>query len=350
MNYSLNCAPIRHIPPGSGLGKYRGKIGFNIFSASIVNREIKRQANELGLEKTQEYTKALSAALDDSGYSKKEKVLKLINNFSERLALCFYNMKIYYTDAETFEGAWEKETARQLLSCKKIIVGGGLAAGSFGKNLIAGTNRLLAQWGIDLQVERFIYPQYMPLLGCISLCPDGEAAVFDFGQTYSKGFLVKAQGETVYIKPLKKIESKWVKRKYLLRSQQKKEALLLNEYIQDYICSCLEKSLFSKNTDLTVVVSLAAYMDENGGLGKDGAYGKMEIYIPGYCEYLQKELRRKTGYHISMRMVGDQTAAALAVPVFPEASDMLIVTLGTAFAIQEPVGIAHVNRTEMVIE
>lgn len=344
MDLSLNMMPLNETPACMELGGLRGKIGFQAFSSATVCRLIRRHARELGIPKGCELPKALSEKLDAPKEEERAAAQRLADELGRRLALVFYNAKEVYPNSGGLTEQ-ERESAETFRRCRRLILGGGLAAGLLGERITACANQSLQEVGAELQLVRYSHPQYMPLIGCAMCCPEGRSLVFDCGQTYLKSAVAQlGAGRSCVLRVAQKRPSRYVRRDYVLPASRRREAAKLDRYLEDHIVWSIQRAEGLGLSD-TVVLSLAGKF-EGDTLLPYGAYGKLEAVFPQYLQKLQADIARRTGRGCRLFAISDERAASLAVPE----AGALVVTLGTAFGLHETAGQDRAPFTSIQIE
>lgn len=327
MNFSLNTVKISEVPEYFSLKSLKGKNGFDAFSSGTICKIIKINADKLHIERNCELPKALSCCLNSTDMRIKSMAESLVDEFGRRLALVLYNAKKFSCETKNIK---DNKDAEKFLKCNKILVGGGLASGKLGQGIIKSANDLLKQSGQELTLETFAFPEYMPLIGCSSLAPNGKSIVFDFGQTYIKSAVCCiSNGNIEKLIVNKKIESRYVERKYAFNFIKAYKSEKLDKYIKKYILDIINKN---KEMQLSnkIIISFAG-KSENNELLPYGAYGKLEAVFGGYRENLESFISEKTNRDAEIILMGDEKAAALSANNF----DGLVMTLGTAFGLCE---------------
>lgn len=331
MDLSLNMMRLREVPACMELNGCKGKIGYQVFSSGVVCGLIRRHARQLGIPGGCELPKALSEKLAAPQEAVRKEAEQLADELGRRLALVFYNAKEVYPNRQGLPDR-ERESAECFRLCRRLILGGGLAAGPLGERITASANRALKEAGAELLLVRHPYPQYMPLLGCAMRCPEGNSLVFDFGQTYVKSAVARiSPARACTLRVREKRPSQFVRRDYAFSAQKRREAKKLDRLIQEHIVGAVEQ-MRGRGLELSgaVVISLAAKF-EGTDLLPYGAYGKLEAVYPQYLSGLQARITQETGCACRLAAISDETAASLAVGE----QDALVVTLGTAFGLQK---------------
>lgn len=342
MDFSLNMVIVEEIPPCYRLpAGLKGQIAHRSFSSVAVRQRIAQDSDRLGLKNHPELPKGLAECMGSEDPAVKTLADEIADELGRRLALAFYTAK----RVKTIPDYCRQEHYDKFMACRRFLLGGGLATGVLGQAIAKSANETLALAGCDITLECAPMAQYMPLLGCAALCPEGNTLVLDFGQTYMKrGVAVVKNGavEMLIRKPKQPSSYKVVKwpqfRPFLKKGARRTEA-----NVTDYILTTYRENEALELTD-EIVISFAGKAENNELIPSWGSYCKMELCYPHLRQRLEEKLSQQLGREIKITLINDEQAAVYAAPGF----DGLIVTLGTAFGLGEPAACAGKNSLDNV--
>lgn len=335
LNASINKVAIEDYPNISISEDLRGKKAGDIFSASLLIDEIKKNSKELKLDINNIEEKSLpfylEKALDSDEISVNYTANSIMKKFGERLGVILLVIKQGRKANRDSRSDWNELNWEYLRQLDNVILTGGLASGNIGSQLKHYVEEVFKE--ADEKCYNIILvndSSNIGVKGCTTLIKDKREdninIVLDLGQSYIKRSIVKSNGEIVN---LEKVLSKYVNWEYSDGRQEKEDAIKLHEHIlsvlTDTINDIEDKSVIGDE----IVMSIANYVN-NGVLANRGGYGKLRLLAPNYEEFLRKELYDFYNKDFKIKLVHDGTAMASA---FKKYKNSVCISLGTAFGI-----------------
>lgn len=343
-NVSINKLLIQKMPTDKVTQNLQGKSALDIFSTELFIREIKKHSRELKLNLSELEEKKLpqylGKCLESSDSDVRNEAQNIVRSFGERFGVILLTLKKGEKENRLKRNDWNDEHWDYWKDgIKNIILVGGLSSSILGKNLKHYAEKVF----IDVNEEPYNIiltsdSSNAGIRGCTEYINEKKEGlkylILDCGQTFIKRSYVTFTKEKILnINKLDKVPSKYVTWEFENVDDEKKEAVLLSEYLLGTIQSTirtLDESADSVGED--IVISIANYV-RHGLFADRGGYGKLKLVTDDYEKYLSYKLYDKFKRKFKITLVHDGTAMAAA---FCNYQDSVCISLGTAFGVGFP--------------
>lgn len=327
---SLNRVRAAVLPGPEWPDSLLGLLGYHLLAAAVLRRRV---ASAFGWDADHpDLLYRFDRAFDDPDKIRVANVIA--EEYGRSLALVLLTLKQGQPANRAARPEWRDVHWRWWAQRRRVFVGGGLVAGRLGETAVTTAAKLVSRYA-DLDVVRAAQPASLPLLGVARLAPASANAmsVFDFGQTsvkqarawYADGVLkgltdlhsVPAACDDA-LAPLEDLA--------LVPAQANAQAAFIVAQLAAGVAL----------DDTAVAASIACYLYDGRPVpGYMTCYGRLQMLNPNIHTLLQERLQARLGRSITLHLVHDGAAAALAYAGEPDAA---VVTLGTAVGIGFPRG------------
>lgn len=296
-----------------------GQSAYDCLSSEAIAAKIRAKAHPLGLDPNLP-TSSLLPAFDVCWNSPDPYRANMAQTIASEVGWCLATLLFIlhqgHPENRTARPEWEDSVWEHWGRIQWVWLGGGLMQGNLGHSVVHVAAKHLAKWGCPVRLERAVFPSYLPLIGAalrVPMKPD-TALVLDFGGSWVKR--AKAhyrQGALASLKVLSALEAPHATNPSALVEEM---AAILEQTLH-------EVGQVSDGLEL----SLAAYVAHNCPLpAQGGLYTLLAELGPNSGQVLTQALQRP----LSIRLIHDGTAAALAVPYRPNSA---VIQMGTALGV-----------------
>lgn len=335
---SVNRSVIAYIPVKGIADDILGKSANQVFSASLISREIRELAEKRGVDISGYTERNLPKFLDDASCG--ENVMArfvadaVINKFGKRLGVILLTLKQGHPDNRKARYDWSDEHWGYWAGLKTVILTGGLSGGLLGRRLkeqILYVFDMAGEKPYDIML--FDNGSHIGTMGCAKLLPDSCdcTAVLDFGQTNLKRSLIKKKnGE---ISEFIKLSTKPSVRMELDNSfspENCERAMELHHYLTNVVADTCKEAMLTGSFYEKVIISIANYTVGNKIYRGRGGYAKLYNLSEDYGSLLSHELSSSLHRQVEVRLVHDGTAIGL---YFSDVPKSVCLSLGTAFGV-----------------
>ncbi|MGS0973311.1 MAG: hypothetical protein ACVCEJ_08825 [Candidatus Izemoplasmataceae bacterium] len=310
----------------------------DLFRLELIIDDCIKHKEALKIENTsshKEIFEGLQSALLNQDDQVRSVALHLAHKYGERLAQLIKTLKKPSKKSKENRINWTEEHWRYWKTVKKIIFVGGVSMPALTKIFLQDIKDTIKKEKIELEIS---FIEGSVNLGTEALgkkVDDGDALLFDFGQTNIKRRHHAKDGDDIELDMILPC----VPSKYLFYKSQNDETLMktarkLDQYIQDVIIKTIDLTLFDGSK---VLIALANYIYKGQIYPNRGGYAKLGLLFDQYEDYLSDALTKKVGRVIDVKLYHDTTAVSY---FFEEEKKATIISIGTAF------GVAFVDGEE----
>lgn len=340
---SVNRIKIAKLPVHGVDDEIEGLTVKEFFSTKLVTEEIKKNADVLQIDLTEEDSKhlpkILAQKLDSDNEETAATALKIMEKFGNRLGLIFLTLKLGDEANRAARDDWTDEHWRYWAQIEDVILVGGLASGRFGEILKKQVEYVFSLKNIiPYNIVLYDNAADLGVLGCATQisAADGVSIVMDFGQTNIKRcYVTKRRGEIDEVKTLEPYPSKYMEWEINDEEEKLRQAKKLHRYlikaIVDTYKTAAEMTKTEPNSE--IVASIASYTVDGVLNNERSGYAKLCTLGENYAECLWWELSGTLRRDVRVKLIHDGTAIALN---FSGRKNTVCLSLGSYFGVGFP--------------
>ena len=326
--------------PGLDVGPaVKGKSAYDLLAAGALAQLIRSQAQALRVEPdTPDLIRAFDGCFAASDGRVRAAANEIAAQYGRYLGYLLLTLKRGDAANRTARPDWDERHWVYWATVNAVWLGGGLAAGNLGRQMLPHAQAILAQNGYpQYRLNLSLYPGVLPLLGAARYAP-AEASVallFDFGHSRIKrAYGYYEQGTLTAVRRLPGLDSPCLD--FYVAGEEAPPAVLKQQAaaMVELIATAWREAKRITGVELPVMASLACYMHDGHPYPNDaGCYDRLQQLGDNLQAFLARRLSEKLNRPINLCIIHDGTAAAA---VYAGAEQTAVLTLGTAMGIGFP--------------
>jgi hypothetical protein len=334
---SLNGARIASLPDDLAGEDILGRRGIELVSGLRLRRDIDASSTELQLdpqspELLREFALCLTGPMRSP--SARLRARAIAAGFGYRLGCLLLMLSCGEPANRAIRPAWGDEHWRFWAGVRRVVIGGGLLAGTIGDVAVPVAQDILDAHGAGhVRLSRSPWGDSIGLVGLarVSPLPSEQRAVFDFGQTSVKGGLATYRhGRLIELRLLPAMPCPCSSPVGLSTDRPEIEAQW--DGMLNLIAATVRTADRDRGRVGDVQVAVASYLRDGqpDPIEIEACYGRLQVLGPDLAALGRRGLADRLGFDIGMKFWEDGAAAGLAEDP-DEAS--VVLTIGTAMGI-----------------
>jgi hypothetical protein len=257
--------------------------------------------------------------------------------FGERLGWLLVTLRLGDPASRAARPDWDDSYWRHWAAISTCYLAGGVVSGKLGPWIAEQAMHTLAQAGMaDYRVQVAPWPEYLPLIGAARLVTDASmTVVFDFGLSIVKRAVARYQEASLTeIRVLPRAPARLPEIPPGTAPTLEQTRHLGEQMVATVAETWRAARAADPNVSSTIVASLASYLRGGQPLERQGGgYAFLLALSDNLAEWLGTRLSDTLGLHITVRLLHDGTAAAMAMSGTSHAA---VITMGTSLGVGFP--------------
>ena len=265
--------------------------------------------------------------------------------FGERLGWLLVTLRLGDPASRAARPDWDESYWQHWASITTVHLGGGVVSGEIGTRIAEQAAHTLAEAGMgDCAVQVAPWPEHLPLIGAARMVTDASipetsdmssAVVFDFGHSFVKRALARYQdGSLAELRLLPRLPARLPEVASGADPTPEQTLRLGEQMVATMAETWRAARLFDEAVSPTIVASLASYLRDGQPLARQGGgYAYLSMLSKNLADWLAARLTDTLGRQITVRLLHDGTAAAMAMAGERNGA---VIMLGTSLGVGFP--------------